>query len=209
MRQIVLNHIGVWLFEELFHRSRNVSHIDPKCCAGFHTPFSWRFRKEWNAKVNFRFDFSPYLLPFQFVEACFFWKQKTHFQAGEADNWLTISWHNIVWPREAEKSTGGGHPELLPSSPREPNGIAYDTFFSPFFASGFFHIDCCCLFVYFITGFCSKTIWFSTCRKVYVWHGMVFLRTLTLTRSSFLDTLGKLLTALNTWQFSNRHPSLV
>lgn len=98
---------------------------------------------------------------------------------------------------------------ILPSSPREPNGIAYDTLFSPFFASGFFHIDCCCLFVYFITSFCSKAIWFSTCRKVYVWHGMVFLRTLTLTRSSFLDTLGKLFTALNTRQFSNPHPSLV
>lgn len=56
----VPSHAGVWLFEELFQRSRNLLHVNLKCCVGFYPPFSWRFRKEWKRQSQLQIPLQPF-----------------------------------------------------------------------------------------------------------------------------------------------------
>ena len=93
-----------------------------------------------------------------------------------------------VWPREAEKRTGGGHPKHSAEQSQGTGRPELTTLYS---------VPLCfwvlphrlLLFVCFISIFCSKAIWLSIWRKVCVWCGVIFKDTY-LTRSSFLDRLG-------------------
>lgn len=84
----VPSHTGVLLFEELFHGSGNVLHVDLKCCVGFCTLcFPGGSGKSKAPKSTS--DLGPALFYF-LLSSCWFWKLEVHFQSGEADNWLLI-----------------------------------------------------------------------------------------------------------------------
>lgn len=62
------NHTGVWLFEELFHGSINLSHIDLKCCVGFYTPcFPGGLGKSETPKSTLDFTPARFSLPSKYI----------------------------------------------------------------------------------------------------------------------------------------------
>lgn len=160
-------------FEELFHRSRNLSHVDLKCCVGFSTPFSWRFRKEWDAKVNFRFDFSLIYFLFRLFKHTFSWNKR---HISSLEKLITGLWSPdiiLYGLGKQKRELTEVVQSILQSSARELNAVAYDTLLRPL-----------CLWVLphrlllfvcvFIASFHSKATWLSIWREAYVWHDVIF-----------------------------------
>ena len=85
-----------------------------------------------------------------------------------------ISWHNIVWPREAEKRTGGGRPEHSSKQSQGTGWFHFPILFPPLLSltllfthqSGHVYVLPWRLLLFVSsTAFCSKEIWLSIWRR--------------------------------------------
>lgn len=96
--------------------------------------------------------------------------KRQHFQSGDADSWLRISWHNIVWPKEANEGIDGGH--LVHSEKRSQRWMAWFSALCSAPASLWVLLHRL-FFVWFIFSFYAQNLYyyFFEEKTWYVWHG--------------------------------------